>query len=314
MKKPLISIIVLIYENAEKVYRTLDSIIIQDYENIEVLVSDDGSTMFPREEIESFLSGKAIRFKVRRNRENLGTVAHCNIAAAETSGEFLKFLASGDGLYDSTSLSNLIEFAQRNQGAPVVTSISHVSNEEFTEIYYSFPSSRRVRIINNTPPKNLFEKLVFSNIISAAGALFRREFFTCYQGFDENYRLLEDWPTWLRLTRNGIRIPCFEKVTVYYAVGGISSKSGTAFESKGLRNDMILCYEHEILPFLSKLSFIPSNFALYQYEKLKSIEKKGRVQRAWFFFRYFPYEVYRVSKAYSKYLLIAIKGGKNESN
>lgn len=314
METPLISVIVLTYENAETLYRTLDSVLMQDYENFELVVSDDGSNLFPREEIEAFLSGKGIRYRVRQNKTNMGTVAHCNSVAVETAGEFIKFLASGDGFYNQTSLSDLVKFAQENQESPVVTSVSYVCNERFTEIYYSFPSPRRVRIINNTPPETLFGKIAFSNVINAVGALFRREFFTSYQGFDMNYHLLEDLPTWLRLTRNGVGIPCFENATTYYAVGGISSKSGTAFESEGLRHDMILCYEREILPFLDSISFVYREFALYQYGKMKSFDMGSRGWKVWFLLRYFPYEVFRGSKAIAKHLLIAIKGGKNGSD
>lgn len=309
MRAPLISVIVMTYENIDNVYRTLDSVLMQDYPNLELIVSDDGSKSFSNAEIETYLSGKALSYRVRQNTKNLGTVAHCNTAVAETSGEYIKFLASGDGFCKENSLRKLVEFAQGHPETPAVTSVSHVCNEDFTTVYYNFPSQRRVEILNNRPPEKLYNTLVFSNIVSAVGTLFRREFFTRYQGFNTDYKLLEDLPTWLYLTRNGTSIPCSPVATVYYALGGVSSQKGTAFESKALRDDMILCYEQEILPHLDKIPFIIKRFALYQYEKLKKYDNRITFGKVRFFLKYAPFEAYRSVKYWMKRLLTAIKGG-----
>lgn len=309
MHTSLISVVVLTYENADKIYRTLDSVLMQDYPNLELIISDDASETFPKGQIEAYLSGKTKRFRVRQSETNLGTVAHCNAVAVETSGSFIKFLASGDGFSQSTSLRELMEFAQRNPESPVVTSASRVCNEDFSTVYYDFPSSRRVKILNNTSPEKLYNILVFSNIVSSVGALFQREFFTRYQGFDTHYHLLEDWPTWLRLTRNGIAIPCCPLATVYYAVGGVSSQDGTAFEAKGLRNDMILCYEREILPYLDKIPFVYKKFACFQFEKLTKNDNRNTIERVKFLMKYMPFEVYRGVKSVIKRLITVVKGG-----
>ena len=43
MQKGLISFVIPIYRNFEGVYDTLKSVFVQDYPNIEIILSDDGS-------------------------------------------------------------------------------------------------------------------------------------------------------------------------------------------------------------------------------------------------------------------------------
>ena len=50
-KTPKISIIILSYQKYDGLYRTLDTILSQNYRNIEILISDDGSEQFPESEI-----------------------------------------------------------------------------------------------------------------------------------------------------------------------------------------------------------------------------------------------------------------------
>lgn len=68
------------------------------------------------------------------------------------------------------------------------------------------------------------------NGIVAGGVFFNAEFFEKFGFFDERYRLLEDWPTWLRLAKKGIRIE-------YYPVyeGEHRRRRSRRYDRNGLR-------------------------------------------------------------------------------
>ena len=51
-EKPIVTVRVMIYNNASKLHETIDSIMMQDYDAIEVIISDDGSTDPDRELLE----------------------------------------------------------------------------------------------------------------------------------------------------------------------------------------------------------------------------------------------------------------------
>jgi len=307
---PLISVIILTYKDQDAVYRTLDTVFRQDYPNLELIVSDDASGEQDRQQIEDYIMrhkrGNLSVFKVIRNESNLGTVAHANKAARISKGTFVKFLSCGDGFYSDHAVTQLYEFAAACP-QPVVTSVSAVCSRDFHKTYYLYPSKRHVRMLRQTKPEKLFSKLAVLNKVSAVGALFRRRFFD-EGGFDERYRYLEDWPLWLKLTRAGMPVPCLEAVTTYYAVGGISSKSGNAYASPLLLDDMIRCYELEILPYIKRISKFKRYMITYRYKRLTGNEGRSLPQKIAFTAYYLPPVLFYFMKKLMKSLYVKLKG------
>lgn len=307
---PLISVIILTYKDQDAVYRTLDTVFSQDYPNIELIVSDDASGEQDRQQIEDYIMlhkrGNLDGFKVIRNESNLGTVAHANKAARISKGTFIKFISCGDGFYSGHALTQLYEFAEACP-QPVVTSVSAVCSRDFHKTYYLYPSKRHVRMLRQTKPEKLFSKLTVLNKVSAVGALFQRRFFD-EGGFDERYRYLEDWPLWLKLTRAGTPIPCLEAVTTFYSVGGISSKSGNAYASPLLLDDMIRCYELEILPYINKIGIFNKYIITYRYRQLRRHKGWSLLQKIAFMACYWPLEFFYYMKKLLKYLYMKLKG------
>ena len=98
-----------------------------------------------------------------------------------------------------------------------------------------------------------------------------KDFFARFGGFSEEYRLLEDWPAWLREAREGRRIGILPEITCLYAAGGVSSQNADAFASEKLRQDMLRCYEREILPYEERLPQSVLKKVRYRYEERKNI-------------------------------------------
>ncbi|MCQ5129396.1 glycosyltransferase [Butyricicoccus faecihominis] len=264
----LITVIILSYGESSQYKQTLLSVLGQDYPNIELIISDDASETFEQERIQKFIEqnrrGNIQSVVVRKNANNVGIPRHNNITASLAHGEYIKFIADGDRFVSSKSLRTLRDFAILFD-EDIVTSPCIVTDAEHKHNLYMFPSKSRIKTINLSP--NLFEVLAYSNILSAVGMLYKRTFF-CDGGFDESYYYLEDWPTWLRVARTGKRIPCYEAPIMRYALSGISSKGGSAFESSLLRPDMILCYHKEIFPYSKQLSKRTMRAVNYQYRYL----------------------------------------------
>lgn len=263
-----VAVIVLTYGDYSGLKRTITSILKQSCPIQTIILTDDGSeNPFP-EDIVTMLREAPCQVVIRQGTENLGTTAHMNLVANMCDNTFLKFIASGDAFSDEDALGAMVLFAQET-GATVISSNALVCSPDLTHQYYKFPGSARGTALQNEGME-LFRVLAKANIISAAGALFHRDFFGVMGGFDSRYRLLEDWPTWLRLARTGYAIPFLDRVTCLYALGGISSQSGNAFCSEKLRADMLCCYEHEILPELKNFSKIDGRLIRYHYEMLKT--------------------------------------------
>ena len=247
----------------EGLSQTLSSVVSQSCAIDRIVVSDDGSDIpFP-----SCLSEQFPQVHFRQGTENLGTVAHLNSLAMLSDTRFLKFLAAGDSFANEESLAALVSFAKENN-TYAVTSQAMVCTEDLKRRLYPFPRRGGMRAFAKSP-QQLFEALAVRNRVSAVGTLFSQDFFTQLGGFDESYRLLEDWPTWMQLAREGHPIPMLPKVTCLYALGGISSVSGDAFCSERLREDMILCYEKEILPYAAAFSHRARQEIAYGYARVQ---------------------------------------------
>lgn len=267
MDKPIVDVPILTFGNYSGLEQTIDSILSQRYPIRTIVLSDDGSNQpIPSRLIRRLEEGPA-RVIVRNGTENLGTVAHANTVARLTDGDYLKFMSPGDAFSDRDALGALIDFAEQTD-APVVTSDCTVCSSDLERKYYNFPGPRRGKWLRSSG-RELFSVLAQGNIVSAAGILLRRDFFQALGGFDESYRYLEDWPTWLRLAREGRGIPYLPRVTMLYAAGGVSSENGSAFCAPRLQEDMLLCFEKEILPYMDTLAPKAKRKVSYSYERIK---------------------------------------------
>lgn len=269
---PGVTVVVLTCGGLEKLERTLRSVTGQSYPIDEIVVSDDASG-------EEFPSGLREWFPgvcFRTNEKNMGTVAHMNAAASGICSEYIKFLAGGDAFSDPNALKTLVAFAAGTT-APVVTSQAVVCTQRLDRRLYLFPG-RRARKLNG-PGEKLFRTLSVSNLISAPGTLFRSSFFTQLGGFDENYRLLEDWPAWLRLAREGYSIPFLDRVTCLHGVGGVSSEHMDAYHAPKLKQDMLVCYEREILPYLKDFSPTEVRRIRYGYDVVRGLTHAELVKK-----------------------------------
>jgi glycosyltransferase involved in cell wall biosynthesis len=100
---PLVSIVIPIYNGANYMRSAIDSALEQDYDNLEVIVVNDGSTD-KTDEI-----AKSYRNKIKYfSKENGGVSTALNLAIQNAKGEYISWL-SHDDYYLSNKISRQIE-------------------------------------------------------------------------------------------------------------------------------------------------------------------------------------------------------------
>jgi glycosyltransferase involved in cell wall biosynthesis len=183
---PLVSVIIAYYKQERFVAETVASVTQQTYQNLEIIVVDDGSPV----PASSVLPGSN-DVQILRTA-NRGCPAARNFGFKRSSGEYLVFLDSDDRLSPGALEAHIQAFA-RHPKAVLSFGAQRIIDEEGDEI-------RPAHICR--PRKNYFLMLLEGNPIGCPGAtMIRREAFIEAGLFDESFRIVEDYPLYLRLAR-----------------------------------------------------------------------------------------------------------------
>ena len=219
--KELVTIIVPTYRNFNNLDKNLLSIFNQTYNNIELIISDDGSENYDESLIDNIIEkyknlNKNLKIKKIHHLKNIGTVKNANYAIKNSTGKYIFFLAQDDIFYNEKVVEEIIN----NFGENLIctTYRNCLSEEEFIEV---LPNKERLEKLNT---KNSYlDLLVNGNYISGACTYYKKEVFEKYGYFDEKMRLLEDFPYYLEILRNKEKIGFIPIKSINYFLGGIST-------------------------------------------------------------------------------------------
>ena len=94
--------------------------------------------------------------------------------------------------------------------------------------------------------------LLRTNMVFAATVIIRRDLLLRINGFDERFKLLEDWPLWLKITEAGYKIYYLDRPLVYYRVhnNNLSQTTDRDFLYHPMNKIVISFKEIELLPRL----------------------------------------------------------------
>jgi len=106
--EPLVTVGVPTYNRAKTVRNAIESVLNQDYANIELVISDDASTDGTQAVCEGF-ARQDERIKYIRQDQNLGMSANFQAVLKEAEGEFFMWLSDDDWL-DRAYLNHCVEF------------------------------------------------------------------------------------------------------------------------------------------------------------------------------------------------------------
>ena len=227
---PLFSVIVLCYRHFEYLKDAIDSVLIQNYPAIELIVSDDGSDAFPKEEVEHFIEDRkgknVVHYLVRTGEQNLGTVKHLNQARTFTHGEYMVFLAGDDRLFDENVLSTYVDaFLRAPKNCWIEMAQTGMFDEKLERMQECYMTAEVQRALEKTETdsSDLLQLLITKGAcLPSTSTCFRAGFFERFGGFDESYQLVEDFPMHIRLAKEGWIIHCEPFIAIRHRHGGIS--------------------------------------------------------------------------------------------
>lgn len=271
-ERELFSIGVVTYNNAAFLYEMLDSIFMQSYEKIQLIISDDGSRHYPLEEIQAYVEAhrrkNICKVIYNVNTENMGTVAHVEKVFSLMDGEYVMFIAGDDAYHDAECISAYVAaFEEKGEAVGMVTAYSGLYDEKMRECHGLSNEPEDMELANRNNPIELFEELSHRCFFAAASTAYRRSAFQQVGNLSGRYRLVEDWPTYLRLNRAKVGFYFMNKMTTKHRDGGIShgnKRNPTHFSSLFFL-DVITMFEREITPYLDTLPADAANRAVQKH-------------------------------------------------
>lgn len=257
---PRVTCITTTYKKFYYLFETLDSIFMQDYPNIEIILGDDGSDNFPEKKITEYIEReKGANIKnvvIIRHKENHGTVYNCRSCRDAASGEYIFGIASDDRFVDEHVLSDVVAYFNKT-GAEVVTCKRQFIENGTDKKLVCMPFDNQITWMKKLSSDKLFEKLASFCFLSGASTYYRRSLYESVGGYDSSYKYMEDYPFYLKLLRNGKKINIYDRVTILYRFGdGIST---TSHKKNILRESMyadrIRYMEQDIIPYMKDFSW-----------------------------------------------------------
>ncbi len=266
MKLDKISIITLTYNNWRVLGKAVTSVVNQHIDakyQIEYLIVDDCTDDFDVEFADGLLRDTGLNYKIIVNNQNVGTVASFNNAIQQSTGDIIVPLSADDEFFDKNVVGDIVKYFHVHDCFIVTGLRQCLYDDGRKEILPN--AGGRDQFSNRS--KLLKHLLLHSNIISGASTYYRRDFFYRIGFFDESYRLLEDYPFYIKALTAGYDIYLMNRVTIQYGTDGVSSHK----QSNLLKSDYQNLYDsllgRDDISFFQKRK-IKFFFLKYRYEKL----------------------------------------------
>ena len=211
-QNPLVSIIVITYNSAKYVLETLESAKAQTYQNIELIVTDDCSTDNTIEICRNWLAENNQRFvqtKLITVEQNTGIPANCNRGLYAAKGEWIKYIA-GDDILMPDCIKSFVAVAKSQPDVFFFTcGMYSMKNEIITEEIYADPT-----LLKHNADEQFKWLATFFWLIPAPTTFMKKNVLIELHGFDENYKSVEDFPLYIKITASGYRFHFIEKLLI----------------------------------------------------------------------------------------------------
>lgn len=250
---PLVSILIPAYQSGSMLICAVESVLRQDYPRIQLIVSDDGTPGFRQEKLLDAVRTctEKISFRVLHVPENTGTVQNLNRALACADGEWVMLLAADDAMAGLDTVSALL-YQVLASGREWLLARTAMCDGELNPSGKTVPTEPELKFLKQADAVELYRKLCYGCFLPSSGVLYRRELLEKMGGFDQRYKLIEDWPLFLKLTRQGLLPEIGQRIDILHREGGVSGKS--AGQNRAYQQDLLAVIEQEILTHLKPFS------------------------------------------------------------
>ena len=201
----LVTAVIPSYNHAKYIKESIQSMLDQDYENMEMIIIDDGSSDNSIEIIESMIPLCKKRFKrfEFRHRENKGVSATLNEGIMWSKGKYLSPLASDDMAMPNKT-SYLVDKLEKSGHKAAFGSVTDMMNGK---LIFGEKSQKTIY--------KFYDLFLLKKFIHGTASLINIDALKNSGLYNEDIAV-EDLYMWLKLTEDGSNLICYPKVLAKY--------------------------------------------------------------------------------------------------
>ncbi len=273
---PLVSAMMLSYDHEKFISEAIESVLDQDFDDLELIIVDDASTDSSRQVIQKY-AAKDSRIRVILHEANCGIARTANDCIAAAKGKFLSFVASDD-VWMKDKLSKQLAVLESNEDV-IVWSEGEIIDQKGQPIGKSF--SEYQGFVSQKKSGHIFQELAKNPYIFASTLLFKRANLGNIR-FDKNLVYLNDYKFLLDLAQKYEFYYIAEPLAKYRVHGrnvllgsspdALKRRQIADREQASILEESIRQHDHELAPD-TKANMYASLSRIYYYrgEKKKSL-------------------------------------------
>lgn len=203
---PLVSIIIPTYNRKNYIVKAINSVLMQTYKNIEIIILDDCSADGTAEVVFEF-NKKNPGIILIKNTTNLGFVKNLNKGVSLAKGKYIARLDDDDIWSDSEKLEKQIKFLEENAEYALIGGGVIKTDKDGKE---------NVRFLVPETDEDIRKIILISNVFAHSTVVFRKTDWEKTGGYDENFGFFADWDLWLKIGNLG-KFYNFQEFFIYYS-------------------------------------------------------------------------------------------------
>ncbi len=191
---PLVSVAIITYNQKEYLRECIESILIQNYSNIEIVIADDASIDGTQEMLRDYEAKYPNKFIVKLSKKNQGITANSNLAHFACSGKYIAWMG-GDDLMLPEKLSKQVDFMEKNPDCSICYHNLDTFDSKSNKTLYFFNKENKYE-------GDVRKSIQFGTFNGACSTMVRTEK-TPKNGFNQVLPVASDWLYWIETLANG---------------------------------------------------------------------------------------------------------------
>jgi glycosyltransferase involved in cell wall biosynthesis len=201
MESPLVSIICLCYNHERFVREAIESVFVQTYHNIQIIIVDDHSTDRSGSIINELIRVHSRKVEFLSLMENVGNCKAFNQGLKLVDGDFVIDFSTDDVMLPDRVEKQVDFFLKQKEDVGVVFTDAIYINENGELIRNHYEYLYKKNLIDHIPSGDIFPDVLTTYFISSPTMMVRKKVMDTLQGYDENLSY-EDFDFWVRASRN----------------------------------------------------------------------------------------------------------------